>query len=67
MYLVRLDPGTGRLVGARLVPVRARRFRLCHAPAEDAAWLYGLLNRLGGPFGTRVRWRPDGSLDLTWR
>jgi poly-gamma-glutamate synthesis protein (capsule biosynthesis protein) len=66
-YFVRVDPREGRLVGARLVPFRSRRFRLGRVRGEDAAWLCGLLNRLGEPFGTRAELEGDDSMTLRWR
>jgi poly-gamma-glutamate synthesis protein (capsule biosynthesis protein) len=67
MYLARVDPQGGRLLGARLVPLQARRFRLNRASAEDARWLADLLNKLGAAFGTRVQLGGDNSLTLRWR
>jgi poly-gamma-glutamate synthesis protein (capsule biosynthesis protein) len=67
MYLVQVDPGEGRLVEARLVPLRARRFRLSRASGADAGWLCGLLNQLGSPAGTRVELEGDNSMTLRWR
>jgi len=66
MYLVRLDAPAGRLVGARLVPLQARRFRLSRVCAEDARWLHDLSNRLGAPFGTQVQLESDNSMLLRW-
>ncbi|MCI0462273.1 MAG: CapA family protein [Gemmataceae bacterium] len=67
MYLARIDPREGRLVGARLVPLQARRFRLQRTAEADAQWLADLLNRLGAPLGTQVRLEGDNSLTLRWR
>jgi poly-gamma-glutamate synthesis protein (capsule biosynthesis protein) len=67
MYLVKIDPGQGQLVEVRMVPMQTRRFRLNRASAADAQWLYDLLNRLGGPFGTQTRLGSDHSLTLRWR
>jgi poly-gamma-glutamate synthesis protein (capsule biosynthesis protein) len=65
MYLVEVDAREGRLVGARLVPLRARRFRLNRASEADAKWLCELLNRLGAPF-TRVEPQGDNSMAVRW-
>jgi poly-gamma-glutamate capsule biosynthesis protein CapA/YwtB (metallophosphatase superfamily) len=65
IYLVELDPDTGELISARLVPMKMRRFRLEHAPAVNAKWLCNLLNELGKPFGTALRLQEDNSL-LEW-
>jgi poly-gamma-glutamate synthesis protein (capsule biosynthesis protein) len=67
MYLARVDPQDGRLVEARLVPLRARRFRLRGISARDARWLCHRLNKLGAPFGTQVQQGCDDSLTLCWR
>jgi poly-gamma-glutamate synthesis protein (capsule biosynthesis protein) len=64
MYLVKVDPRQGRLVEARLIPMRLRRFRLNRASEADAQWLHDLLNRLGGPFGTQAQLENDHSLTL---
>jgi poly-gamma-glutamate synthesis protein (capsule biosynthesis protein) len=64
MYVVELDPGTGELVSARLVPMQMRRFRLEHTSATDARWLTNFLNELGAPFGSQTRLDEDNSLIL---
>jgi poly-gamma-glutamate synthesis protein (capsule biosynthesis protein) len=66
-YLVRVAPRQGRLVEARLVLLQSKRLRLHRASAADATWLRDLLDRLGAPFGTRVRLEDDNSLTLRWR
>jgi poly-gamma-glutamate synthesis protein (capsule biosynthesis protein) len=67
LYLVELDPRSGRLVLARLVPMHMRRFRLERASAADAEWLCALLNRLGISFGTQVQLAQDEGMTLKWR
>jgi poly-gamma-glutamate synthesis protein (capsule biosynthesis protein) len=67
MYLAEFDAQQNRLVELRLVPLRARRFRLNRASAADAAWLRNLLNRIGTPFGTEVELDDDNRLILRWR
>jgi poly-gamma-glutamate synthesis protein (capsule biosynthesis protein) len=66
MYLVRLSPADGRLVAARLIPLRTRRLRLERASAEDAKWLRDVLTREGARFGTRLPSADDNSLELSW-
>jgi len=66
-YLVELDPETGELMSARLVPMQMRRFQLQRASAADAKWLCNLLNELGAQFGTETQMSDDGSLILKWR
>ncbi len=67
MYLVEVDPGQGRLMAARLVPVHSERFRLIRASAADARWLRDLLNREGAVFGTTARLHDDNSMTLRWK
>ncbi|MFF5537643.1 CapA family protein [Streptomyces cinerochromogenes] len=64
LYLVSVEPGTGRLTGLRMVPLRARRLRLEHAPAEDTAWLGAVLDEHARPLGTRVVPADDGTLTV---
>jgi poly-gamma-glutamate synthesis protein (capsule biosynthesis protein) len=66
MYLIDVDPQSGQLVSARLVPMHMRRFRLERVPASDTKWLCHLLNELGGRFGTAARLEEDSSLALEW-
>jgi poly-gamma-glutamate capsule biosynthesis protein CapA/YwtB (metallophosphatase superfamily) len=67
VYLVELDPDSGELIAARLVPMQMRRFRLERASAGDSKWLCSLLNKLGERFGTAARLQEDSSLLLEWR
>ncbi len=46
LYFVSLEPDTGRLAEVRVVPLQARRMRLCHASSEDSQWLRSLLDQL---------------------
>lgn len=66
LYLVRLDPQDGRLVEARLVPMRMKRFQLTRAAEEDARWLQAVLNRFGARSGTQAQLENDKSLTLRW-
>jgi poly-gamma-glutamate synthesis protein (capsule biosynthesis protein) len=67
MYLVDVDPQSGELVSARLVPMRMRRFRLERTSASDAKWLCDLLNELGKPFATQAHLGEEKSLMLEWQ
>ncbi|MFI0967786.1 CapA family protein [Streptomyces sp. NPDC021080] len=62
LYLVSVEADTGRLIDARMVPLRARRMRLEHAPSEDTEWLRAVLDRRSRAFGTGVESRADGTL-----
>ncbi|MGW3496176.1 CapA family protein [Streptomyces sp. NPDC001020] len=64
LYLVSVEPGTGRLTGTRIVTLQARRMRLEHASAEDAEWLRTVLDTYSRDMGTRVDRGPDGTLTL---
>ncbi|MGW2488326.1 CapA family protein [Streptomyces sp. NPDC001606] len=64
LYLVSVAADTGRLAGLRMVPLRARRMRLEHAPPEDTAWLRATLDRHSRAHGTRVEDGADGTLTL---
>ncbi|MFD2687512.1 CapA family protein [Streptomyces phyllanthi] len=64
-HLVSVAPGTGRLAGLRLVPLRARRMRLEPAPAADRAWLRATLDRVSDR--ARISLSPDGTLTLEHR
>ena len=64
MYLPAIDPRRGRLVEARLVPMRVARFRVSRAPESDAHRLCDLLNELGAPLMTRSELASDDTLTL---
>ncbi|MDH6228272.1 CapA family protein [Streptomyces sp. MJP52] len=64
LYLVSVEADTGRLAGVRMVPLRVRRMRLEHAPAEDGRWLRSVLDGHSREFGVRVGGEPDGTLSL---
>ncbi len=54
LYLVSVEPATGRLREVRIVPLQARRMRLRHASGEDSAWLGAVLDRISRDFHARV-------------
>ena len=62
LYLVSVEPGTGRFADARMVPLQARRMRLEHASAADTEWLRAALDGHSRGFGTRIDREPDGTL-----
>ncbi|HZS34317.1 MAG TPA: CapA family protein [Methylomirabilota bacterium] len=65
LYLPALD-ADGALAGLRMLPFRARRFRLARADPADAEWLAWTLSRVSAPFGSRIDVAPDGCLELRW-
>ena len=66
MYLVSVDPASGRLAGLRMIPMQLRQLRPHRASRRDAEWLCGVLDREGRPLGTRVRLEKEGVLVLQW-
>ncbi|WP_175408870.1 CapA family protein [Streptomyces sp. TRM64462] len=58
LYFAALEPGTGRLAGLRMAPVRARRMRLEEASDDERAWLRATLDRVSRGFGVRVGAEP---------
>lgn len=67
MYLVSVDPSTGKLARFVMTPLRIRRLRLNRASRNDARWLRDTLDREGQRLGTRVELGEDNSLVLAWR
>lgn len=66
MYLVTVDPPTGKLVRMEIIPFQMKRFRLQRASDEDIRWLEAMFNREGQPFGTRIESEKDRSMILRW-
>lgn len=64
LYFVSLEPDTGRLDHARLVPLQIHRMRLRHASATDAEWLHEVLARTSRTFGTCIALGPKGTLTV---
>jgi poly-gamma-glutamate capsule biosynthesis protein CapA/YwtB (metallophosphatase superfamily) len=64
LYFASVRPDTGELTALRMAPMQARRMRLHRAPAPDAEWLRGQLERISRGFGSRVDLQPDGLLAL---
>ncbi len=66
MYFADVDPVSGDLTAAELVPLQIKRFQLVAASAEDVAWILQTLDRESRPFGTRITQAPAGRLALSW-
>ncbi len=64
MYLLTMEPVSGRLVRLEMVPFRIRRFRLNRASPEDARWLATRMDRECSRFGSRVTLGEDNRLFL---
>ena len=58
MYLPKLEPVSGRLLGLKMVVLQSRRFRLNRASTSDVHWLLNALNKICIPYGTRVTMEP---------
>jgi poly-gamma-glutamate capsule biosynthesis protein CapA/YwtB (metallophosphatase superfamily) len=64
LYLASVTASTGTLAALHMVPTRARNMRLRHASTTDSQWMRAALERISQPFGSRIRYRPDGTLIL---
>jgi poly-gamma-glutamate capsule biosynthesis protein CapA/YwtB (metallophosphatase superfamily) len=66
MYLLQMDPASGKLAGLTMKPIRMKNFRVKRASKGEALWLREILNREGKRFGSRVELDGDNSLILAW-
>lgn len=64
MYFADVAPANGAVVGAELIPLQIRKFRLNRPSEADIAWLQQTLDRESRKFGTKVERAPDGRLSL---
>ncbi len=64
MYFVTLAPIGTQPAQVRIVPMQVTRFRLNHATATDARWMWQMLNREGERFGTEISLNTDNSLTV---
>jgi poly-gamma-glutamate synthesis protein (capsule biosynthesis protein) len=64
MYLVTMQPSSGKLVRFEMVPFQIRRFRLNHVSQEDARWLKRTMHRECARFGGRVELSETNHLEL---
>jgi poly-gamma-glutamate synthesis protein (capsule biosynthesis protein) len=67
MYVAKIEPASGRLLGLEMTPLQVRKYRLNRASPLDAEWLAGVLNREGKVFGTSVVVTPENRLQLRWK
>jgi poly-gamma-glutamate synthesis protein (capsule biosynthesis protein) len=67
LYVAKIDPASGSLVGLEMTPLQVRNYRLNRASPLDAEWLAGVLNREGKVFGTSVVVTPENRLQLRWK
>ncbi|MEV6313927.1 CapA family protein [Streptomyces sp. NPDC051776] len=61
LWFVTVDPDSGRLTGARIVPLQAHRMRLRPAARQDCAWLCDLLDRMSDGAEVHVIPGPGGA------
>lgn len=66
MYLVSMNPSSGKLVSFRMIPTQIKNFRVNRATNADALWLRNTMNREGEKFDNRVEMREDNTLVLKW-
>ncbi|MFD5732966.1 CapA family protein [Streptomyces sioyaensis] len=64
LYLVSVDPDTGRLHELRIVPLQSRQMRLRPASADDSRWLRTLMDSIGSGFAPCTTAGPRGALTL---
>jgi len=67
MYFVDVDPVSGDLAAADIVPLRIKQFRLTRAERGDFDWMRLRLARECRRFGTAVAVAAPGRLRLVWR
>jgi poly-gamma-glutamate capsule biosynthesis protein CapA/YwtB (metallophosphatase superfamily) len=64
LYFASVTPDAGMLAALQMVPMQARKMRLCHASAPDSEWLRAVLETVSHDFGSRISREPDGVLVL---
>jgi poly-gamma-glutamate capsule biosynthesis protein CapA/YwtB (metallophosphatase superfamily) len=64
LYFAQVVADTGALTALRMVPMQARKMRLCHASTEDGRWLRAVLERISHRFRSHISLQPDGTLVL---
>lgn len=64
MYLVTMQPSSGKLVRFEMVPFQIKRFRLNRVSNEDARWLERTMNRECARFGGGVELSDTDHLEL---
>lgn len=64
LFLVSVEPDTGRLHDVRITPLQARQMRLRHASSDDLRWMRRLLDRISTGFHPCDAAGPEGTLTL---
>jgi poly-gamma-glutamate synthesis protein (capsule biosynthesis protein) len=67
MYFADIDPASGELAAAEIVPLQIKQFRLTHPSADDIGWVRETLARESRHFGTAIAMAAPGRLALSWR
>jgi poly-gamma-glutamate capsule biosynthesis protein CapA/YwtB (metallophosphatase superfamily) len=66
MYFADVEPASGNLAAADIVPLQIRQFRLVRPSAEDVDWVRQRLERECRRFGATVAAAATGRLALAW-
>ena len=66
MYFADIDPASGDLTAAEIVPLQIKRFHLVSPSTEDVEWVHQRLGRESGRFATRITTASPGRLALSW-
>jgi poly-gamma-glutamate capsule biosynthesis protein CapA/YwtB (metallophosphatase superfamily) len=64
LYVLRLDPTSGKLLELHMAPLQARQMRLHRASHRDCRWLRGVLDKVSRHFGSRIDLGANGQLML---
>ena len=64
LYFASVTADSGTLATLRVVPLQARKMRLCHPSTADTEWVRMVLERISHGFGSRISPQPDGTLIL---
>ena len=67
IYLVTVQPSSGKVVRFEMVPFQIERFRLNRVSEEDARWLERMMNRECARYGGRVELSETNHLELARR
>jgi poly-gamma-glutamate capsule biosynthesis protein CapA/YwtB (metallophosphatase superfamily) len=64
LYFASVAADTGALTALQMVPMQARKMRLCHASTADSEWMRAVLERISPRPGSQISRQPDGTLIL---
>jgi poly-gamma-glutamate synthesis protein (capsule biosynthesis protein) len=66
LYVVKLHPSTGSLLGLTMLPFQIRRFRLRRPPAADVTWMKERIDSESRSLGCRVQIGSESALIARW-